>query len=185
MSGFRQVLLSAVSVAVASFILIGAIPGKSETDANALTLAESMLDWVAERTGLHIFEPPDIRLVSAEWMAARLEPGNLAAMPEALYGRSTHTLYLLEDWSPLDIRDQSILLHELVHHLQSMNQIPVSCPAQYNGLAYEVQIVWLREHGISDPFDFLGISPAEIFVQSLCPDPWGSLTDFRTSPPFE
>ncbi len=175
MSEFTQLLLGAGLTA--SLLPLTAL-ASSETGEFASALSEHMIEWIASNTELLSYERPDIRFATGEWMAARLNQKNMVAPPEALYGMGTHTLYLSNQWSPTDLRDQSILLHELVHHLQLMNETHVACPAQYNGLAYQVQIAWLREAGESAPFEFLGIGPIDIFVQSLCADPWGSLIEF-------
>ena len=184
MSGFCESLLRAVFVGTTASTLIAATPAMSETSAIADALAEPMIEWITAKTELLSYEHPNIMFVTAEWMASRLGQSSMMATPEALYGSATRTVYLLEEWSPQNIRDRSVLLHELVHHLQILNEAAVSCPAQYNRLAYQLQFEWLNEHGISEPFEFLGITPADVFVQSLCADPWGSLNDFWTSSSF-
>ncbi len=170
-------MLYAFYVGLAVFSSASADPAAAETGVNARELAPNMIEWISANSEILPYDRPDIEFVSAEWMAARVGQKGTMVTPEALYALGTHTLYLSNTWSPSDLRDQSILLHELVHHLQSKNEIPVSCVAQYNGLAYKLQIAWLREHEIPKPFDLLGIGPLDMFVQSLCPDPWGSLND--------
>jgi hypothetical protein len=184
MSVFCESLFRAAYVGATASALIAATHAMSETSEIAVSLAGPMIEWIAAKTDLRSNEHPNITFVTAEWMASRLGQKSMVATPEALYGSATLTVYLLEEWSPANIRHQSILLHELVHHLQILNGAAVSCPAQYNGLAYELQLEWLREHGISDPFEFLDITPTDVFVQSLCADPWGSLNDSWTSSSF-
>lgn len=185
MRKFSQFFLSVALVGWTASTLVLSTPAWSEKSEIAATLAESLIEWIVANTELLSHDRPDIRFVTAEWMAERLDQKSMMAAPRALYGLSTHILYLPIQWSPSDIGDQSILLHELVHHLQSINETPVSCPAQYNGLAYQVQIAWLIEQGVSAPYEFLGINPTDIFVQSLCADPWGSLIDSWIFPSVE
>ncbi len=50
------------------------------------------------------------------------------------------------------VRDQSILLHEIVHHLQISNVISLPCRSAYDAQAYRLQTEWLKEQGIPNVY---------------------------------
>ncbi len=87
-----------------------------------------------------------------------------------LYSYRSHIVYLPEKWTPDDLYDRAELLHELIHHLQSLNNVKASCLAAYERPTYELQIEWLREQGIQDPYKFLDIDEFTIRLISQCSD---------------
>ena len=56
-----------------------------------------------------------------------------------------HTIYLHEDWDAQNLKDQSILLHELVHIMQDNNNFYYNCDGDKERLAYYIQEKWLLE----------------------------------------
>ena len=72
--------------------------------------------------------------------------------------------------NPNDLRDRSYLLHELVHHLQALNNVKAPCLAAYELPTFELQLEWLRENGIQDPYKFLDIDEFTIILLSECED---------------
>jgi hypothetical protein len=68
-----------------------------------------------------------------------------------------------------NILDQSILVHELVHHLQVVNHIQLECWGRYEAQAYELQIRWLRTQGIEDPYRLLRATKTAIDSLAECP----------------
>jgi hypothetical protein len=87
---------------------------------------------------------------------------------ESLYSEIDHTIYLPDSWRPENLRDRSVLLHELVHHLQYRNNIKATCPGDHEYEAIELQITWLREQDVDDPLNLLGINPLFIFMLRRC-----------------
>ena len=68
----------------------------------------------------------------------------------ALYNSSTSTVYLHKDFWWASVRDQSILLHELVHHMQyshDFSQYSRLCKGDIEKEAYDIQEIWLKERG--------------------------------------
>ncbi len=78
-------------------------------------------------------------------------------------------IYLANTWKNDDVLDQSILVHELVHHLQMENHIQLECWGRYEVQAYELQIRWLRARGIEDPYRLLHATRATIESLAECP----------------
>jgi len=87
----------------------------------------------------------------------------------SLYSRETHIVYLRDTWNPDNLFDRSLLVHELVHHLQMLNKLRMACPEEYEAQAYQLQIEWLREQGIQDPYKLLGLTELAIDSLSQCP----------------
>jgi hypothetical protein len=86
---------------------------------------------------------------------------------EAVYNEDTKTIYLLWGWTTQSIKDVSVLVHEMVHHLQLSKGERYSCPAERERLAYEAQEKWLGQFGKSLESEF-GLDPFSVLVKSLC-----------------
>lgn len=54
----------------------------------------------------------------------------------------------------------SVLVHEMVHHLQSAARLRYACPEEREALAYAAQEQWLRMHGrtLADDFEIDGFT---------------------------
>ena len=44
------------------------------------------------------------------------------------------------------------------------------CTAAHERLAYDLQIKWLREQGVDDPYALIGINELGIYMVSVCRD---------------
>ena len=86
----------------------------------------------------------------------------------ALYENSV--IYLPTGWKPAGNREKSILLHELVHHVQRTNNVTVPCRGALEQEAYELQVRWLEEHGEADPYKLIGTTPFTVYMLYACPD---------------
>jgi hypothetical protein len=72
----------------------------------------------------------------------------------AVYDDATRTVYLPEGWSGDSIADQSVLVHEMVHHLQNLAGLKFACAGEREKPAYLAQDKWLRLHGHELEKDF-------------------------------
>jgi hypothetical protein len=134
-------------------------------------LVIAILAWIAVQLGVQPPVAPQIEFASPQQMAQLAYGSCQPTLPvTALYDRKTHTVYLDKGWQPDDLRNQSILLHELVHHVQESHQFPYPCMAAREGAAYSLQVKWLREHGVADPFSLLNINEITILLASACRD---------------
>ncbi len=97
-------------------------------------------------------------------------PENAGVELQALYNFSERTIYLPQGWQPNDLRQRSALLHELVHHVQRFNDIALPCPAAYERQAYQLQILWLREQGVTRPYELIKTNELSINAVSVCRD---------------
>lgn len=95
--------------------------------------------------------------------------GESAFMREvvAIYDDRTNTIHLATAWSGASVSGQSVLVHEMVHHLQKVGQRTYECPAAREKLAYEAQDRWLALHGksLEEEFD---VDMMTLLVSSSC-----------------
>jgi hypothetical protein len=130
--------------------------------------------------------PPAIEMVSQAQMAdirySRLgiarpngpavEAGRMAPLEShhavfAIYDNSSRTIYLPENWSGRTPREVSLLVHELVHHLQNAAGLKYYCSGEREKLAYEAQARWLEMFGknIADEFN---LDPMTLLLRTNC-----------------
>lgn len=64
----------------------------------------------------------------------------------------------------------SVLLHELVHHMQFHNGIKFRCLGELEEKAYNLQDKWLQKQGRKSVFEELEISPLFFYLIIQCPD---------------
>ena len=132
----------------------------------------SLIAWIVTKTGWANAELPQIVFVTKKQLTEMLlERPN--APPEdvhcqALYSRNDEIIYLTKDWRCSDLRDRGNLLHELVHHLQKLNNVKARCIAEFERQAYDLQLEWLREHDVQDPYKFLDIDEFTVRMISQC-----------------
>lgn len=110
---------------------------------------------------------------------ASLPPAELAAMrygPEAavspgdviaLYDDADRTIYLSSGWTGRTPAELSVLVHEMVHHLQSAADMRFACPGEREVLAYRAQDAWLGLFGTSLESEF-SIDAATLLVAGAC-----------------
>jgi hypothetical protein len=65
----------------------------------------------------------------------------------AVYDTARRIIYLPEGWSGKTHAETSILVHEMVHHLQNAGGLKYPCPAAGEKTAYLAQDLWLRRFG--------------------------------------
>jgi hypothetical protein len=131
----------------------------------ARRLAQGDVEWIAGKTGWRTVSVPALETRTARELAIMFfgaAEGFEGMTPLALYGREVRILYLSNRLTFDNLIDQSILLHELVHHMQVINAAPIECREAQEALAYRLQVVWLREHGVADPYALLGIAQSDI-----------------------
>ena len=134
-------------------------------------LIAAYIAWIVAQTGLSAADHPPIHFMTPTEMALRhgwAENGGLEL--QALYNPSDGSIYLPQQWAPNDLRQKSTLLHELVHHVQRPNNVELPCVAAYERQAYDLQIKWLREQGVDDPYDLIKTNELSIYMLSTCRD---------------
>jgi hypothetical protein len=131
----------------------------------ARRLAAGDVAWIAGKTGWRVVSVPALETRNARDLAIMFfgaAEGFETMAPLALYGREVHILYLSNRLTFDNLIDRSILLHELVHHMQVVNAAPLECREAQEAQAYKLQVAWLREQGVVDPYGLLGIAQSDI-----------------------
>ncbi|MCP5442355.1 MAG: hypothetical protein H6968_04920 [Chromatiaceae bacterium] len=85
----------------------------------------------------------------------------------ALYDDASNTIHLSEKWSATSPADVSVLVHEMVHHLQSAGGIIDECAEARERLAYRAQARWLELLGTTLEAEFK-VDPMTVFVRTNC-----------------
>jgi hypothetical protein len=130
-----------------------------------------VMAWLASQFDLPIArEEPEVRLATQEQMAA-LRYGPTATVNGgeliALYEDRTRTILLAEGWTGESAAEVSVLVHELVHHLQNVGGLSYRCPAAREALAYAAQERWLELFGSSLEKEF-GLDRMTLLIGTRC-----------------
>ena len=135
-------------------------------------LISTLLTWIVLQMGSSPVPPPHIEFVNQVQMSELAHGPQIAPNPQlrALYDRRVGKVYLRTGWNAVSLTDQSELVHELVHHVQTIQNIPYQCAAAREELAYKLQVAWLREQGVTDPYDLLQINHFFVVMVSMCRD---------------
>lgn len=138
----------------------------------AEALAAAFGVWLSVTFDLPKAPPPAIRFSAPEEMASLYRGAGAAAVGgglsvAALYDRSQRTIHLSEGWTGSSAAELSILVHEMVHHLQHEAAFRPSCPTQDEALAYEAQARWL-DHFDRDLTKELAIDPLFLKLLAVC-----------------
>jgi uncharacterized protein DUF6647 len=85
----------------------------------------------------------------------------------AVYYDATRTIYLPAGWTGGTPAELSVLVHEVVHHLQNVLRLKYECPQEREKLAYIAQDRWLALFGQSLESDF-HIDAFSLLVKTRC-----------------
>lgn len=136
-------------------------------------LLTGLLAWIALQIGGEPPAAPDVQFWPQQVLAESFygnEPPADARLC-GLYHAASRTIYLPEEWRAEVLVDRASLLHELVHHVQAVRAMPYPCAAARERLAYQLQMKWLRENGVADPYALINIDEFTIAIHSICPSP--------------
>ncbi|AZQ66811.1 hypothetical protein EF888_06445 [Silicimonas algicola] len=104
-------------------------------------------DWVrGELSFEDDLPPPQVCRVDSDVIQA-MRPGT-ALDTVALYDRARHRILLSRYWNPADAVDQSVIVHELVHHAQALSGRRLACASAGEAEAYDLQAKWLDAHDL-------------------------------------
>jgi hypothetical protein len=140
----------------------GDVPGPSE-----LT---TMVTWVSNALNRPaIYDLPHIERVPKIRLAAVQHGDQFLSLHDVVssYDGAKKTIYLPENWSGKTASGISILVHEMVHHLQNVAGDKFECSQWREKLAYVVQVQWLNRYGGSLEKD-LDISPLTYLLNTEC-----------------
>jgi Domain of unknown function (DUF6647) len=133
-----------------------------------LTAIEAWLAFQFDLPGIE--RHPRVELADPARIAA-LRGGGVEASSQrdvvAVYSDATQTIYLPEGWTGRSPAELSVLVHELVHHVQNVAGLKYACPQEREKLAYEAQERWLGlfGHSLERDFELDGFS---LLVKTRC-----------------
>ena len=136
---------------------------------NALLTA--IVTWLSINFGLPaIYDHPSVAVVT-EAQVTKLRYGtdhvSDGRVVMAVYNDATHSVSLTNSWTGRTPAELSVLVHEMVHHLQNKAGLSYRCPAAREVLAYAAQAKWLSQFG-SDLEREFGIDPMTLKVRTSC-----------------
>jgi len=85
----------------------------------------------------------------------------------AIYNDRVRTIFLPDAWTGATPAELSVLVHEMVHHLQNLAGLTYECPAAREKPAYLAQDQWLKLHGLDLETEF-EIDRFTLMVSSAC-----------------
>ena len=148
------------------------------------TLLSAIVTWLADNFDLpRNYDFPAIKRESASRIMALHYSGSLSDGPQflrgapaglrpviATYDSLANTVYLPEDWDGRTPAELSILVHEMVHHLQRLGRRKFECAEASETLAFDAQDKWLGLFG-SDLATEFQIDGFTRLVAALCLHP--------------
>jgi hypothetical protein len=87
----------------------------------------------------------------------------------SIYKDRDHVIVLPIGWQGVTPAELSILVHEMVHHLQNVGKLKFTCPQEREALAYKAQDQWLQLFGKDLEGEF-ELDAFTILVKSRCID---------------
>lgn len=150
-------------------------PVRPRSDGLEPALLDDIAAWLASEFALPaIDDRPVIAFASARRMIGlRVQGTPLVSVDVrageivALYDDATRTIYLPQGWTGATAAEISILVHEMVHHLQNAAGERLECAEAREKMAYEAQARWLASFGTDLAAEF-GIDPMTLFVRTNC-----------------
>jgi hypothetical protein len=85
----------------------------------------------------------------------------------AIYVDAEKTIYLPEEWTGRTPAELSVLVHEMVHHIQNIGGIRYDCPRGREKLAYAAQDKFLQLFGL-DLLSEFEVNGFTVLVRSTC-----------------
>ena len=146
------------------------------------TVLTLIVAWLAANFALpESHDHPEVNLVAADAMqverlkaAERGQPRKFRTSEEAstpqivaFYDDATQMIYLSHRWTGNTPAELSVLVHEMVHHLQNVTGMKYACPEAREKLAYLAQDKWLNQFGLNliDEFE---LNEMTVLVRTNC-----------------
>jgi hypothetical protein len=126
----------------------------------------AIMHWVVDYLDVPVhIDLPCIEYGSPNLIAAaRSKNAHSKRLEMGAYDDAVNTIYLPEGWSGKTPAEISILVHQMVYHVQNLAGLRYECSWERERLAYSAQEKWLRLHE-SNLWQSFGIDPT-IFLLS-------------------
>jgi hypothetical protein len=128
----------------------------------------AIANWVATEMGLPLPVPlPAVVFTDPDTLSAMFHGTKHAGNVAALYDPARQVIHLPTGWSGTTPAETSMLVHEVVHHLQAVTGQTFACPGAREKPAYDLQARWLARFGddLTHEFD---LDPLFLHVATLC-----------------
>jgi hypothetical protein len=131
-----------------------------------------LMTWLSVNFDLPaVQEQPQVKLVTQQEMASvrygAAATANQAENLVAIFDDRTRTIYLAHTWTGSTPAEVSVLVHELVHFLQSTGNKRYPCLGAREVLAYSAQERWLGQFGRTLMQEF-AIDPMTLMLRTSC-----------------
>ncbi len=146
-------------------------PANAAADSSIEALLDAIVTWLSANFALPAnYDHPRVLLVTGEHVSSiryKSVPPSQRREVLALYDDETETILLTKSWHGKSPADLSILVHEMVHHLQHRAGLAFACSAAREAMAYAAQEQWLRLFGttLQDEFE---IDPVTLKLSTSC-----------------
>lgn len=134
-------------------------------------LLVALVTWLAANYDLPaIYDLPEVRFVPAVQISDLHYRDVIISWRRpvvAAYDDASRTIFLDDAWTGQSAEERSILLHEMVHHLQNLARHQYPCPEAREKLAYEAQEHWLGLFDLSLTAAF-ELDPLTIAISTAC-----------------
>lgn len=119
----------------------------------------ALMIWLGANTPFNTnFDVPVVVFLPQEEMNSMYykdnehEPNSLHGM----YDKENDIIYLSDDWDRREAWDMGVLVHEMVHYLQDMNEMKFACSAEMEKMAWPIQQFYLKKrHNFDWDYDKL------------------------------
>jgi hypothetical protein len=146
---------------------LGRDEARAASHAPTRALLVDIVTWLAAKAGMPAhYELPRVELMPVDQLAGKRskrfsavtqkDASNYTAVHAAthrevmaVYNDKTRTIFLADTWTGRTPVEVSILVHEMVHHLQSLGNLKYECLGAREKPAYLAQDQWLRQFGLS------------------------------------
>lgn len=121
-------------------------------------LYDELIGWIAIHTSYNLLfvyrDPVTVSFCDIGQLVEYEDRELLVEDPlRAAYDVSRRHIYIVRPWSPLNVYDRSILLHEMIHDVQ-LHSKEWECQRESELEAYLLQEKWLLEQGVRYDFDW-------------------------------
>ena len=132
----------------------------------------ALMIWLGANTTLDTnHDIPNVLFLTQEQMEKLYYHEDQEKFPNQLHGlydKESDTIILPDTWDRRDPWDLAVLLHEMVHYLQDMNNLKFNCTAEMERDAWPIQKRYLKDqHNYNWDYDGLWY-----MVISTCNDPF-------------
>jgi hypothetical protein len=151
-------------------VILGASVLDRDSSAIEPKVLTAIADWLSQNFGApSITELPAVEFLAPEDIGLLRYGGSRQAHADvvAVYDDKTRIIYLPAGWTGRSPTELSILVHEMVHHLQNLGGLKYACAEEREKLAYQAQRDWLSLFD-RDLFSDFNIDPFTLLVRTQC-----------------